>query len=121
MGECENVFRQLHAVVAGVERAGDTARCRVDWHPVPPPRIGLAEADVVLCSLIVLIFKHLYFILYLYIIVNVDVGSDGGHISRRELLQLLGLKRICARLPADGLCPFRPHSPHRNLPQYGGG
>ena len=54
MGQCEDVFGQLHPVVAGVERAGDASRCDVDWQAVPPLK-GLAVADVVLCSLIVVI------------------------------------------------------------------
>lgn len=55
MGQCEDVFWQLHPVVAGVERAG-AASCRsIDGHEVPP-RIGLAVAAVVCRSLIVFIF-----------------------------------------------------------------
>lgn len=59
-------------------------------------------------------------ILYFDIVLDVCAGGDGRHISRRELLQLFGLKRVGARLSSDGLCPFRPHSPNRDLPQYGG-
>ena len=113
MGQREDVFGQLHTVVAGVERAGDTTRCRVDWQQIPP-RIGLAVADVVRCSLINLI-------LHFNVILDVGAGGDGGHVASGELLQLLGLKGVGACLSSDGLCPFRPHSPHRDLPQYGGG
>ena len=47
MGQREDVFGQLHAVVAGIEGAGDTAQCDIDWQAVPPPLKGLAVADVV--------------------------------------------------------------------------
>ena len=55
MGEREDVLWQLHPVVTGVERAGDTARCTINRQEVPP-RKALTGADVVLCSLIVFIF-----------------------------------------------------------------
>lgn len=86
---------------------------------IPPPLPRLAEirtgwqssfGSVSLISII----------LYLYVILDVGAGGDGGHVAGRELLQLLGLKGIGASLSSDGLCPFRPHSPHRDLPQYGG-
>ena len=51
MGEGEDVFRQLHPVVAGVDGAADTSCGCVNWQAIPP-RNGLTEADVVLCSLI---------------------------------------------------------------------
>ena len=74
MGKREDVFWQLHSVVAGVERTGDAARCRIDWQQVPPLK-GLMCADVVLCSLIVVI-------LYQYacgpsLRVQQEVGSAG--------------------------------------------
>lgn len=57
MGQREDVFWQLHTVVAGIERAG-AASCRdIDRQEVPP-RIGLAVAAVVCRSLIVFILYH---------------------------------------------------------------
>ena len=60
-------------------------------------------------------------ILYFDVILDVGTGGDGGHVASGELLQLLGLKGVRARLSSDSLCPFRPHSANRYLPQYGGG
>ena len=68
----------------------------------------------------VLVVCILYFILYLDVVLDVYTGGDGGHVASGELLQLFGLKRVGARLSSDGLCPLRPHSPNRDLPQYGG-
>jgi hypothetical protein len=36
VGQREDVFGQLHTVVAGVERAADTAIGGVDWQVIPP-------------------------------------------------------------------------------------
>ena len=77
-------------------------------HQIAPPQSGLISRRV------------LYLILHFDVILNVGTGGDGGHVARWELLQLLGLKGIGASLSSDGLCPFRPHSPNRDLPQYGG-
>lgn len=55
VGESEDVFWQLHAVVAGVERAGAASSGGVDWQQIPPPCNGLTEAEVVRCNLIVVI------------------------------------------------------------------
>ena len=70
---------------------------------------------------LVFVLQSSYLILYLYVIFDVGAGGDGWHVASGELLQLLGLKRVGASLSSDGLCQFRPHSPHRDLPQYGGG
>ena len=69
----------------------------------------------------VLVVCILYFILYLYVVLDVCAGGDGRHVVRRKLLQLFGLKRVGTSLSPDGFCPLRPHSPNRGLPQYGGG
>lgn len=61
MGEREDVLGQLHPVVTGVERAGDTARCTINRQEVPP-RKALTGADVVLCSLIVFIFYQYHLV-----------------------------------------------------------
>ena len=53
----EDVFGQLHAVVAGVERAGASSSGNIDRQEIPP-RIGLAVADVVCCNLIVFILYN---------------------------------------------------------------
>ena len=63
MGKREDIFGQLHPVVAGVECAGDASCCRVDRQEVPPLKC-LTVADVVCRSLIV-------FMLYQYHLVAV--------------------------------------------------
>ena len=53
--EREDVFGQLHTVVAGVERTGAAACRGIDRQEVPPKKC-LAVADVVCDNLIVFIF-----------------------------------------------------------------
>ena len=94
MGQCEDVFWQLHSVVAGVDGAGATACRSIDWQEVPPLK-GLAVADVVLFSLIVIIF-------YQYacgssLCVQQEVGSAGFAIltfdGSHQITPIIGIDK----------------------------
>ena len=87
-------------------------------HHVPPPTILTTAAW---CCIEPNIVITLYLILYFDVILDVGAGGDGGHVASGELLQLLGLKGVGARLSPDSFCLFCPHSPHWYLPRYGGG
>lgn len=58
VGEGEDVFRQLHSVVAGVDGAADSACGCVNWQAIPP--LYALGGPIVVCESLIFFIRYEY-------------------------------------------------------------